>query len=312
MDKMEELEALENKAKGKSKKQETPENTENVKSEAPNILDGYRKIDRAQIPQEELYPQSWEFAHRCPTSLEVANFSTIDENDQIAIIGAVEDLIRKCVIIYDTEKEQQVSAGQIIDGHRTFFLLLLREFFLPGKTIDYNTMCVDCKSPMKVSLVAASLRYKPLTKKFLECYDGRKAIITLNNQTIEFLVSTLEISSRIFRYVTKKYKEASKGDKNNNDSKEIFDKKFLLLAPYLFVTGHETMESIKAKFNEIQKNGDLLDAYVKVANEFKTDNYDTITFVHKDCGSEEEAQIKFPGGWKRMFTDENDIAELFG
>ena len=94
--------------------------------EKPNLLDGYIPLDRNDLPNYgDLYPSSWNFAYRCPVAKEVANFSTISEDDQPGILIAVEDLIKKCVVIFDTESEKQISSGEINDVHRLYFLLNL-------------------------------------------------------------------------------------------------------------------------------------------------------------------------------------------
>ena len=227
---------------------------------------------------------------------------------------AIEDLIRKCFVIVDSNNGNRVSSGELIDGQRMFFLLLLREYYLPGKFISYNTMCVSCKEPVEVHLTAKSLRYKDITDKFLESYDGRNADVNISTKegmvNIKFVVPTLNTASRVFRYMINTYKKAQGNDGVKKD-KEVFDKQFLLIVNFLYETGHETIEQLKHKFNNIKKDGKLLEAYVILANNFKMDNYETIYFTH-DCGSEEEAQIKFPGGWKGMFIDESSVEELFG
>lgn len=320
--KLKALEELENQQKGIDGEETV--NSEEIKKEnkkivsednTPSTIDGYKEVLRKDLPQEgKLYPESWRIFYRCPESKEVANFSTIDENDNIAIMMAIEDLIRKCFVIVDSNNGNRVSSGELIDGQRMFFLLLLREYYLPGKFISYNTMCVSCKEPVEVHLTAKSLRYKDITDKFLESYDGRNADVNISTKegmvNIKFVVPTLNTTSRVFRYMINTYKKAQGNDGVKKD-KEVFDKQFLLIINFLYETGHETIEQLKHKFNNIKKDGKLLEAYVILANNFKMDNYETIYFTH-DCGSEEEAQIKFPGGWKGMFIDESSVEELFG
>lgn len=320
--KLKALEELENQQKGIDGEETV--NSEEIKKEnkktvsednTPSIIDGYKEVLRKDLPQEgKLYPKSWRIFYRCPESKEVANFSTIDENDNIAIMMAIEDLIRKCFVIVDSNNGNRVSSGELIDGQRMFFLLLLREYYLPGKFISYNTMCVSCKEPVEVHLTAKSLRYKDITDKFLESYDGRNADVNISTKegmvNIKFVVPTLNTASRVFRYMINTYKKAQGNDGVKKD-KEVFDKQFLLIVNFLYETGHETIEQLKHKFNNIKKDGKLLEAYVILVNNFKMDNYETIYFTH-DCGSEEEAQIKFPGGWKGMFIDESSVEELFG
>lgn len=278
----------------------------------PNVIDGYRILKNDELPFGGLlYPQSWRFAYRCPTSMEVANFSTINEEDQPAIIAAVEDLVKKCFVIVDSNKNNEVSSSEINDGDRLFFFLKLREFYLHDKPIQYIVMNQTHNEPVTVSLLADLLQYPILNEKLLSCFDGRMFTISVENQEepIKFLIPTLEISSRIFRYMVKSYKEVQK--ENNDKIKDVnsFDKQFLLIAPYLYVNGNETIESLKLKFKQIQKNDGLLNAYITIINKLKLNNYEKIVYTYKD--SEEDCLIKFPGGWKNMFIDKGALGGIF-
>lgn len=322
-DKLDELQALESQAKGNlepdsinDQKIEDAESQyvhdgEPEKSEEsrPSIIDGYKILQRNLLPfAGAFYPSTWEFAYRCPLSNEVANFSTINEKDQPAIMSAIEDLISKCVVIIDSQTGHQISARSINDGDRMFFFLLLRDFYLPGSPITYTTMCMFCKSPVDVAITAGSLRYKMPTQKMIDSFDGRKFTLDMGlNEPIIFLIPTLEISSRIFRYIAKVYK--NDGSDNSKDS-EAFNKQFLLIAPFLYEKGNETVEQLKNKFRKIKADGERLNAYVTLANLLKLDNLDVISYQH-DCGSEEEAAIRFPDGWKKMFVGKGGYNGLF-
>lgn len=319
-EKLEELAKLEKEAKGGESISETQneetffqvEEEETSKEELPSVIDGYTILQKSKLPYfGRFYPKSWEFAYRCPTAKEVANFSTVNEQDQPAIVNAIEELIKKCVVIIDSESGVKIPSGQINDGDRTFFLLLLREFYLPNKDITYNTMCMLCKNSVEVHFNSASLQYREVSDKLLSCFDGR--LFTIPNKNLEepivFTIPTLDISGKIFRYLLKVYRD-NQSDKDNKKESLSFDKEFLLVAPYLFETGKESMIQIKQKFMMIRNNGMLLNAYITIANSLKLENQDTIGYTC-NCGSEEETLIKFPGGWKNMFVDTDSFEGIF-
>ena len=238
----------------------------------PSTIDGYRFLTNDNLPfTGKLYPESWRFGYRCPTSMEVANFSTINEEDQPAIIVAVEDLIKKCFVIVDSNKNNEVSSAQINDGDRLFFFLKLREFYLHDKPIQYIVMNQTHNEPVTVSLLGDLLQYPELNEKLLSCFDGRTFTIPVENQEepIRFLIPTLEISSRIFKYMIKSYKEVQKENNDKIKNVDSFDKQFLLIAPYLYINGNETIEALKQKFKLIQKNDGLLNAYITIINRLK-------------------------------------------
>ncbi len=281
-----------------------------------NSLDGYKKLDRALLPQKGIfYPEGWEFAYRCPTAKEVANFSTLNEQDKPAIMSAIEDLIRKCVVIYDTELESQVSAGQILDSHRVFFILLLREFYLPGSPISYiGGMCSHDKEILTTTLSYGNLIYPEATEKLLAAFDGRLFSLNINDNIIKFLAPTINLTSKIFKHIVKIFK-ASQNDANNQKQddldKLVYDKNFLLIAPYLFEYETDTMRDISKKFEKIQTNSELFKAYLEIATKIKLDNFDYVETNCPVCGSSEETQIRFPGGWKTMFISNKDTSGYF-
>lgn len=277
----------------------------------PNVLEGYRFIPNYELPQQGIFfPESWNFAYRCPKSEEVANFSTIADNDQPGMLQAVEDLIRKCVVIYDESKKKQISTGEILDGHRQFWLLKLREFYLLNNPIKYSAICSFCHESMDISLEAKRLKYKEFNEKLLSLYDGRKFSFPFGEESIEFLIPTLNTSSRIFKYLMKTYKENA-SDRDQKDEKIVYDKKFLLMAPYLYETGSETVQQIINKYNRIKKDDSLLSEYLEIINSLKLDNYDYIDNICEHCKSEEEASVRFPGGWKQLFTGKGNTSKYF-
>ena len=86
--KLEELKNLETNMKSKEKNEENSEVLQNNSSQTKeqNELDGYRVLSKEELPYfGNLYPSTWKFAYRCPTTSEIAEFSTIDERDQLKI-----------------------------------------------------------------------------------------------------------------------------------------------------------------------------------------------------------------------------------
>lgn len=320
---LDELEALETQAKeimgepGETVVENIPqpvmEVSTNKKKNEPNLLDGYRVVDNYDLPQTgELYPESWKFAYRCPTAKEVANFSTINDQDQPAIIAAIEDLVKKCVIIYDVDKDQQIVSGHINDAHRIFFALKLREEYLPQSPLEYTSMCLLCKESYMVDLRASKLQYSPLSQKLIDAFDGRMFTLEMPGveEPIKFLIPTIEITSKIFKYIVKVYRD-SQNDREKKEDRIVYDKQFLLLAPFLYEKGTENIKELTNKFKQIQKDEARFKAYLDIANKLKLDHLDSIETECPHCKSLEEAQIRFPGGWKNMFVGTKDATGYF-
>lgn len=277
-----------------------------------NMLDGYAVLDRYDLPRNgELYPESWAFAYRCPTPQEVANFSTVHEKDHPAIINLIEDLIRKCVVIYDTVRQAKISTGNINDGDRTFFVMKLRELYLPGNPLAFDILCSLCHEKIEVNFTADKLIYNEFSQNLLNSFDGR--VFSLDWPGIEdqivFHIPTIDLSSRVFKYVMKAYRDAN-NDKDNVD-KLIYDKQFMLFAPYLFENGTESVKEIGNRYQKLLKNETRFKAYLELISKLKFDNEDYIEQTCEKCESLEETQIRFPGGWKNFFVARKSTTTYF-
>jgi hypothetical protein len=321
--KLAELEQLESTAKGtepeaapiETETQPEDEDDNIVRMDAPKMIDGYRILARPNMPfGGALYPPSWTFAYKCPISKQIANFSTLNEQDQPAIVAAIEELVKACFVILDENNGQTIDTGELNDGDRLFFFLLLREFYLHDKPITYTTISQNWQEPVQVELLASRLKYKTLSAGLLACFDGRIFTIPVNEESepIVFRVPTFKASGKVFRHIVKVYRDSQNADETESKKMlddESFNKQFLLVAPFLFVTGNETIDALKTKFKKIQYNEDLLNSYLTVINKLKLDNMERIAYTYK--GSEEETLMRFPGGWKNMFIDNQAFGGIF-
>jgi hypothetical protein len=306
---------LENTAKGIPAETTDEQETPIQKAIEPKVIDGYRIIDKSELPfNGALYPESWKFAYKCPTSKQVANFSTMDENNQPAIIAAIEELVKECFVIVDENTETVINSGEINDGERLFFFLKLREFYLHDKPISYTTISQNWQEPVSVELFASRLSYKELSAGLLECFDGRVFTIPVQglDDPITFRVPTFNASGKIFRHIVKVYRDSQSADEDASEKMkkdESFNKQFLLLAPFMFISGNETIEQLKLKFKGIQANEDLLGAYLTIINKLNFTNLDRLSYEYK--GAQEETLIRFPGGWKSMFINKDIFGGIF-
>lgn len=284
-------------------------NTEEV---VENNSSEYRQIQREDLPFGGiLYPESWKIAYRCPTPDEIADFSTINEEDQAGIMQAISDLVKNCFVIFDSENKKQISSSELNDGEKMFYFLKLREFYLDDNAeIKYVVMNQTYNEMVEIAFNSASLQYPELSEKLLSTFDGRCFSVQPAGLTepIKFHIPTINISQKIFKYILNVYKEIEnknngKQTKNVNADKKQIDKKFLLILPFLFVTGDESVQSLRQKFVNITKNDRLYRAYISLANNINLTNYEKISYIHKE--SEEEALIKFPMGWRKIFDDCN-------
>lgn len=274
---------------------------------------GYRILENNELPYNGLlYPSSWRFSFRCPTTIEVAEFSTIDERDTPKIQDAITNLIKKCYLIVNIDEEKQINSSQINDGDRLFFFLKLREYYMQDFPIEFPIISQISQEPLIVNLMAHNLIFKPIKPELLKYYDGRMWSIPADSfgisTPIQFINPTLDITQRIFKYMVNKYREAQDTKKEKINKSEL-NRKFFLILPFLYVEGNEKIESLHLKFKQIQKNENLLKAYLTLANKMNHTNEEYIKISYN--GDEETTEIKFPGGWKNMFQSKKAFGGLF-
>ena len=284
------------------------------KEQQPNLVDGWRIINNDDLPNHGvLYPSSWRFAYRCPTAKEVINFSTVDDRDTPAIIAAIEDLVRKCVKIWDTDTEQEVSSTEINDGHKLYFILKLREFYIPNNYVILSNICSICHEEYNVELKPQSISYPEPSEKLLEAYDGRVFHLYMgdDDEPIEFRIPTIGTTSRLFKYMVRVYNDRNTKDKEKKDNKLMFDKSFLKIAPFLFVTGKEPIVEIINKFKKLKNDDVMLEKYVSIIDNIELDNATEIASICPKCDGEDTVEITFPGGWKKIFAKDFDTRGYF-
>lgn len=323
MDKdLEKFKDAENKAAAKHVNMDNDNIDDTAEDANVSMLDGYKQIDKAKMPfGGKLYPECWDFYYRCPTTKEVANFSTINEEDRTAIIKGVSDLIKKCYLIANTETKKLVSSEEINDGERLFFFLLLREFYLNDAPIQYSIVDEnDEDGVIKINFVADSLVFEELKQGLYDSFDGRLFTFDYkelkedeeleDDGKIKFLIPTLKTTTRIIKYMETLHKKVS--DVNRDGiTKEDFNKQFILFAPFLYETGTESVSFLRKKFANLQKNDLKYRKLNSIINQLKSKltNLDTIRYVLND--NEGDCLMKFPGGWKGMFVDNTEFSEIF-
>lgn len=289
--------------------------TDTIKEEKPNLLDGWRVIPTDELPRKGvLYPVTWQFAVRPPTAIEVANFSTVMEEDRVAIKAAMEDMVKKCVKIYDSGSDTIVSTSEINDCDTLFFVLKIRDLYI-NQPIKFADVCQICHSQYEVSMTSNNLVYEDISEELLQQFDGRIFSLQIEvegegSTDVRFRIPTIGTSSRIFKQIVRAYRE----DKNDPDPKNrvLYDKTFTLIAPWLFVTGNEKLNDIVGKYRTVSKDPLLLEAYVTIANELKLDNLETIECTCATCSAEGTVDIMFPGGHKKLFAKKSNIKGLTG
>lgn len=292
----------------KPPKQESQDIATN-KSETPNSLDGWVRINKAIIPYEgSLYPDSWQFAYRSPDVKEVARFSAINESDPQAalkIFQSMDDLIKKCIKIYDTYNEVEINTGNINKSDKIFFFLFLRDAYLPGQPIKYESICTSCDQSYNVSFKSDMLMFPEIDEKILSIFDGRCFSFKLKDtgEVIKVHMPTISLYDKIVQPAKKVRKDQMEsGQSKNTNSRIINDTVFQDISLYLYEDGTESFNDIINKFKKVYNNPTLLEIYRSLGDILKFDNLATLESTCEHCGSLEVSQLQFPGGIRKIFS----------
>ena len=291
-----------------------PEFVEN--STKTSYLDDYQQLAKDDMPRNGvLYPETWEFFYRCPTADEVAVFSTTPEEDRVKIMQAVIGIIRKCYLIIDTETKKEVSTTEIKSIDKMNFFLRLRSFYMNNEPIRFNTFSQTLEGPVEVEFTENSLRYADVNENLLDIYDGIRGFnFPFDDETNVYIpLTNLGMETKVLNYMVNNYKKLQK-DETTRKEFSNFDKQFLAFVPYLFETGSESVESLKFKYNKIVKNDKLMKFYLEIMNAMNLGEKENIEFTVTVDDEEitEESPIKFPGGYKKLFTSESFTSKYFG
>lgn len=309
-DKLKDLAKLTGESLEETKKE--PKQKTQKKINEPSLIDGYRFVNNIDLPFEgKLYPLSWKFFYRCPDVSEVANFSTVADEDTAKQVTTIEALIKKCWKIIDADTQAPISTSEINDGEKLFFFMKLREFYLHDSPIQYNVFNSEHLKSVTIDLKAENLVYKALKQSLLDKFDGRLVTIAVpkseTNQEIKFLVPTLEISRKITLYMQKAQKNIREKTVTDKDN---IDKNFILFLPYLFESGKEKMEQLETKLKVIMRDRVLFDRYLEIMAKLSFTNQEKIEYNFEE--GVHQASLEFPS-FKRMFiidsrsNNEDDI-----
>lgn len=289
-------------------------NYQEPRKDIPNMIDGYVRVPREEMPHGgKFYPPTWEFVYRCPTAKEVVTFSTLDNDDTPNVYIAVEDLIKKCVRIYDTDLEKEVASIEINDGDRTFFMLKLREFYIADEkqAVKLHHVCQSCFEEFETELHPQDLIYDEPNEALLEDFDGRIFHLDMG-QMVEFRIPTISTTGRFFRHMVQVIRDNQRNpnDQSRRDAKIFYDKTFLKIAPFLFVTGKESVKEIIAKYKMIEKNDELIAIYMEIIDNLSMSNKEYIRATCPKCEVEDTIEISFPA-WRNFFKKFRDQKGYF-
>jgi hypothetical protein len=272
-----------------------------------SIETGWIPIDRGDMGvRSQFYPSSWQFRVKPATVQAIKNWSSIDEENLAVVNNVMNEIVKSCVSIFDTDMNIAVSWDKINSWDRFWFILKVREYtFDKGEqAMEFDEDCDNCGGNIHYVLRANNLFYEFPDEAVVERHwnmEGRFWDIDpkeydVNYHKIKFFVPTIGKDNAILQWL---YAQ-------NNAGKNI-DEVFVKFLPYML--------------ERAPKDSNVLDRMIKDChNEFK--RWDTETFMFYDevrrnitinpsekltekcpnCGEEVRSTVRFPNGIKYLFA----------
>lgn len=315
IDDMKALEAKKVSAKSIKKVEESSDNIEKMLAE-------YEHLDKTELPHKILYPENWELFYKKPTVDDVAVFSTIPENDYFKIMLATIQLIRKCMLIIDSETQKLVSTERIKSCHKMFLFLKLRTEYMTdskGNTSDimYPIFSPELEEAITVKFNEYSLIYDELSDDVVAILNEERTGFIFDesfgyDEPIYIPITDFGMEIKIINHITNSHKKMQKTDAKKKDF-DSFDKKFLAFLPYLFEKSTDTIDGLKNKYKLLMENESKYQAYLELVTNFKIGEKDNIKYVVEREGETivGETPMKFPNGYNGLFIRETVKSKLF-
>lgn len=277
--------------------------------ERADIRDGWIDVDRQLLGDRDIYyPEDWKFRIRPATVEAIRNWSTIDEENLIAMDDVFNEVMKSCVSI--TTDRGPLPWGNICSWDRFFFLLLVREYtFVHGeKAIKYDEECIECEQPITFELTSQSMMYEVPDPELLRYYDRATRTwhidpeeYEVNERPITLYVPTLEKDANIKAWLIARIQE--------NRNRKI-DNVFLKFASWLASRISKDADIAKKQIREIEMiykswDADMFSFMDEVVTAISVTPSQKLIMTCPNCGEEVTSQIRFPGSVRDIFNVSN-------
>jgi hypothetical protein len=278
---------------------------ENVQS--MDIRDGWIPIDRGDMGiRSQFYPESWQFRVRPADVKAIKNWSSINEENLAVVNNVMNEIVKSCISIFDTETQMAVSWDKLNSWDRFWFVLKVREYtFVNGEqAMEFDEECDNCGSNIHFILRSENLFYEFPDAEVVDrhwnagtrYWDIDPKDYDVDYKKVKLFVPTLGKDTAILQWL---YAQ--------NEAGKSIDETFVKFLPYLL--------------ERAPKDSSLLDRMIKdCQSEFK--RWDTETFLFFDevrrnitinpseklsmkcpnCGEEVRSTVRFPNGIKYLFA----------
>lgn len=200
------------------------EEAETLRKEGKLNYLGWQPLDIKSLPSKGMfYPEDTKIFVRAATGGEVKHWSTMNVEDIVNVDDILNYIIEKCCKISIPGSDHMGGNWKdLIDVDRLYILLAIRDFTWPA---GENELKIPISETEDLVVLKDNIDFIEFPDEIMKYYDEENRCFKLkfkNGKVINMYLTTLGVSNWLKSYVQQK-----------QNSKEQFDKDFLLYAPLL-------------------------------------------------------------------------------
>lgn len=290
----------------------TPRRTSNqdVANEAEQLrkegkLDylGWQALDVNTLPTKGMfYPEGTKIYVRAATGGEIKHWSTMNTDDIVNIDDTLNYVIEKCCKISIPGNEYIGGSWKdLIDADRLYILLAIRDFTWPA---GENELTIPISETENLTILKDNIDYIDFPDEIMKYYNDVDRCFTLrfkNGKVINLYLTSLGVSNWLKNYVQQK-----------QNSKEQFDKDFLLYAP-LLIKNYRKLST--RAYEELVENSNYWSinewSVISHFRDLLLNSTSEPNVVYQDTnGVDQKIPLTFRGGIKSIFLVSDTLSLL--
>ena len=264
---------------------------------------GWQPLEIESIPTRGMfYPEGTKIFVRAATGGEIKHWSTMNVEDIVDVDEKLNYIIEKCCKISIPGTDYSGGSWKdLIDVDRLYILLAIRDFTWP---VGDNELKIPISETNDLVISKDNINFVEFPDEIMKYYNEEERCFKLkfkNGKTINMYMTSLGVSNWLKSYVQQK-----------QNSKEQFDKDFLLYAP-LLIKNHRKITN------------NAYEALVENSNSWSIGEWSAIGYFRDnllkqisepeliyidEAGLEQKIPLTFRGGIKTIFTVSNSLSFL--
>lgn len=264
---------------------------------------GWKNLPLQNLPSQGLfYPDATEVTIRAASVAEIRHWSTIDDNDALAIDDMLNFVCEKCCRIRMAGRPANFKDLKEVD--RFYVIFAIRDFtFKNGENRLYTTLDNEDGTENRIEITKDVLNYFNPDERIMKYYSSDKKCFIFpmkNGEVFDLHFPSLGVMAFIKAYA-----------RNKQQRNQQFDKAFLKYAPFLLsewkgITEKEYEKALQDSLNWSIQKISLMD---KITTMLAGSINPQVRYI-TTAGEEASVPLSFRGGVKSLFLIPDILDEL--